>query len=85
MKDLKIDTVVLAGGVSANRKLRELIQIEAKRNGFKSYMPNLEYCTDNAAMIGCAAHYNYINGIQYDIHDKLDLNAYPSLKIGEKR
>ncbi|MNP19218.1 tRNA N6-adenosine threonylcarbamoyltransferase [compost metagenome] len=85
MKKLGINKVVLAGGVSANRKLRELIQVESKANGFISYMPELKYCTDNAAMIASAAHFNYINKIKYDIEDKLDLNAYPGLKVGEKR
>lgn len=85
MSKLGINKIVLAGGVSANRRLRELMKMEAKSNGYTAYMPELQYCTDNAAMIASAAHYNYINGIKYDIKDKLDLNAYPSLKIGERR
>ncbi len=85
MKDLKISKIVLAGGVSANNKLRELIKIVAEENNYHVYMPEKKYCTDNAAMIGASAHYNYIKGIKYNIHDKLDLNAYANLKIGEKR
>ena len=83
MKDKNVDKVVLAGGVSANRVLRNMLKKEANKNGFKSYMPELKYCTDNAAMIGSAAYYNLINGKGYKIQDKLDLNAKANLKIGE--
>ena len=80
---LKIDKVVLAGGVSANRVLREMLEKSAKENGFKAYMPDLKYCTDNAAMIGSAAHYNYVSGKYYEIKDKMDLNAIANIKIGD--
>ncbi|MCX8074318.1 MAG: tRNA (adenosine(37)-N6)-threonylcarbamoyltransferase complex transferase subunit TsaD [Clostridia bacterium] len=84
MQDYNIGTVVLAGGVSANKKLRKLIEIESKRNGYTAYMPELKYCTDNAAMIASAAYFNYINERRYNIKERLDLNAYPSFKLGEK-
>ena len=48
-------------------------------------MPNLEYCTDNAAMIGSAAYYNYVSGKYYNIKDKMDLNAVANLKIGDNK
>lgn len=80
---LKIDKVVLAGGVSANRVLREMLEKSAKENGFKAYMPDLKCCTDNAAMIGSAAHYNYVSGKYYEIKDKMDLNAIANIKIGD--
>lgn len=83
MKNLKVDKIVLAGGVSANKVLREMIQKKSKENGFMAFMPDLKYCTDNAAMIGSAAHYNYINGKYFKIQDKLDLNAIANLKIGD--
>lgn len=83
MKKLGLKNIVLAGGVSANRVLRNMIKIKAKNNGFKSYMPELKYCTDNAAMIGSAAHFNYVSGKYYEIKDKLDLNAVANIKIGE--
>lgn len=85
MKMYGIKKVALAGGVSANRVLRKLIKIKCDRNGFECFMPELKYCTDNAAMIGCASYYNYINGIRYDIKDKLDLNAIANLKLSENR
>jgi len=83
MKELGINKVVLAGGVSANRVLRHMIEEKAKEYGYEAYMPELKYCTDNAAMIASAAHYNFINGKYYEIKDKLDLNAKANLKIGE--
>lgn len=83
MKELNINKVVLAGGVSANRLLRKMIQEKADKLEIKAYMPDLKYCTDNAAMIASAAHYNFINGKHFDIKDRLDLNAKANLKIGE--
>ena len=83
MKDYNLKKVVLAGGVSANRVLRNMICKEAKKNGYEAFIPDLKYCTDNAAMIGSAAYYNYISGKYYDIKDKLDLNAKANLKVGE--
>ena len=80
MKDLKINKVVLAGGVSANL---DKLQRASKERGYECYLPDLKYCTDNAAMISSAAHYNYISGKYYNIEDKLDLNAVANLKIGE--
>lgn len=83
VKKLNIDKVVLAGGVSANRVLRAMLEEMARANNFKAYMPDLKYCTDNAAMIGSAAHYNYISGKYFNIKDKMDLNAIANIKIGE--
>ncbi len=81
MKDKNLKEVVLAGGVSANGYLRELLTKKAEENNFKVYMPDLKYCTDNAAMVGVAASYNYEAGNYFDIKDKLDLNAVANLKI----
>ena len=81
MKDKNLNEVVLAGGVSANSYLRELLTKKTEENNFKVYMPELKYCTDNAAMVGVAASYNYEAGNYFDIKDKLDLNAVANLKI----
>ncbi len=53
--DYGLDTIAIGGGVAANRGLRETLQAAANRRGIKVLFPPLEYCTDNAAMIGCAA------------------------------
>ena len=78
---MNLKEVVLAGGVSANSYLRELLIKRSKENDFKVYMPELKYCTDNAAMVGVAASYNYEAGKYFNIKDKMDLNAIANLKI----
>jgi len=58
-----IREIAIAGGVSANIGLRERLQQEAERLQWKTYVPEFEYCGDNAAMIAIAAHYKYLAGI----------------------
>jgi N6-L-threonylcarbamoyladenine synthase len=55
-----IKEIAIAGGVSANSGLRNSLQALALKNGWSVYIPKLEYCTDNAAMIAMAAHYKYV-------------------------
>ena len=62
-KDNGFDKIVVAGGVSANTKLRKELTEKAKENGINCYVPKFEYCTDNAAMIGSAAYFAYCDGI----------------------
>lgn len=69
--------LALAGGVSANRALREAMGEAAEREGIAFYCPAFEYCTDNAAMIGSAGHYALLAGQR----SGLDLNAVPQLEI----
>ncbi len=83
MGKYNLKNIVLAGGVSANRTLRKMIEESAIKNGYTAYMPELKYCTDNAAMIGSAAHYNFISGKYFSIMEKLELNAIANIKIGE--
>ena len=76
LKQINANTVVLAGGVSANSYIRnEFLKLEEKN--IKVYMPDLKLCTDNAAMIASAGYYNFINGNT----SNLDLNAVPNLKL----
>ncbi len=71
------DTIAMAGGVAANSLLRKMLKDKCAEKGMKLYYPSLELCTDNAAMIGCAAYLNYMKGkIDY-----LDLDANPNLKL----
>ena len=70
--------IVIAGGVSANKKLRETLTAKAEENGLKCFVPEFEYCTDNAAMIGSAAYYAYRDGI--GIAD-MSLAPKPSLSL----
>lgn len=76
-KEYGINTIALAGGVAANFCLRESIEKECKKYDFSLCYPSLIYCTDNAAMIGAAAYFDYIKGKR----DTWDLNAVPSLKL----
>ena len=78
--ETKIQSVVLAGGVSANSYIRkEFTKLSDKKN-IKVFYPDIKLCTDNAAMIASAGYYNYINGKI----SSLELNAVPNLKIGGK-
>lgn len=60
-RDFGIDQVAIAGGVSANSGLRQALLEAGKQNNWKTFVPKFEYCTDNAAMIGIAAHFKYLN------------------------
>ncbi|MEW5952567.1 MAG: tRNA (adenosine(37)-N6)-threonylcarbamoyltransferase complex transferase subunit TsaD [Bacillota bacterium] len=73
--------IILAGGVAANALLREELARRALADGRRLVVPPLVLCTDNAAMIGCAAYYKYLRG---DVAP-LTLNAVPGLKLGENR
>jgi N6-L-threonylcarbamoyladenine synthase len=55
-----IAEIAIAGGVSANRGLRERLRLLAEKKGWNIFIPAFEYCTDNAAMIAMAAHYKYL-------------------------
>ena len=58
-KTHKISHIALAGGVSANSALRKELFEQEKRLGWKTYIPPMEYCTDNAAMIGITGYFKY--------------------------
>lgn len=73
----KSKSIALAGGVAANMALRESLKLRAEQEGLKFYCPELKYCTDNAAMLGCAAHFKLMAGSI----DSLELNAQPGLSF----
>lgn len=57
VKNYNVDNIVIAGGVAANKRLRERVFKEIENKNI--IIPKMEYCTDNAAMIGAAAYYEY--------------------------
>lgn len=79
-QDNKVQQIVLAGGVSANSRLRKKMAEACEQNGFKLYMPELKYCGDNAAMVGSQGYYEYLSGKRAGA----DLNAVASMSITEE-
>lgn len=78
-EEFQIRHVAIAGGVAANRGLRSAMQAACEEKNLRLYYPSPIYCTDNAAMIGTAAYYEYQKGVRHG----WDLNAVPNLKLGE--
>lgn len=79
-KEHGLNRVALAGGVASNSCLRESMKAACEKRGLKLFFPSPIFCTDNAAMIGAAAYYEYIKGVRSDY----SLNAVPNLKIGQR-
>ncbi len=77
MESGKRPVLALAGGVSANRELRRQMSTLCERLSVPLYMPRLDLCTDNGAMIGSAAYYRLMRGELAD----LSLNAMPALRF----
>lgn len=75
--ETRMNTVVLAGGVSANSELRRQMQAACERRGLRLYMPPLSLCGDNAAMIGAQGFYEYQAGMRAD----MTLNAAATAPI----
>lgn len=70
----------IAGGVASNTALRAALEKECAARGIAFYRPTPILCTDNAAMIGAAAYYEFCKGVRHGY----DLNAIPNLKLGER-
>lgn len=79
-KDYHISKLAIAGGVASNQTLRSAMEKACQENGIRFYHPSPILCTDNAAMIGAAAYYEYLKGTRHG----WDLNAVPNLKLGER-
>ena len=79
-KELHINEIAIAGGVSANSRLRTILREKAKGSGWNIYIPDFQYCTDNAGMIAMAAWFKYKAG------EFSDLGVSPSarMKFGEQ-
>ncbi len=74
------DKFAIAGGVASNSGLRAALKEACGARGIRFYHPSPILCTDNAAMIGAAAYYDFGKGIRHGY----DLNAVPNLKLGER-
>ncbi len=66
VKRYGVKQLLIAGGVSANSSIREGFNRLCKENNIELLIPKIQYCTDNATMIGCAAYYAYKKGIISD-------------------
>lgn len=80
VKEFGSTKLAIAGGVASNSTLRGAMKKACEENGIEFFHPSPIFCTDNAAMIGVAAYYEYINGTRHG----WDLNAVPNLKLGER-
>ena len=79
-KDYHMDRLAIAGGVASNGALRAAMEAACEKESIRFYRPSPIFCTDNAAMIGVAAYYEYQKGTRHG----WDLNAVPNLKLGER-
>lgn len=70
-------TMIAAGGVAANKRIRADLEWACGQNGIRLYLPPLKLCGDNGAMIGAQAYYEYLSGTRAD----MSLNAYANLEI----
>ncbi len=80
VKDSGLYKLAIAGGVASNSALRTAFAQACEKEGIRFYHPSPVFCTDNAAMIGAAAYYEYMAGTRHG----WDLNAVPNLKLGER-
>ncbi|MGM9521316.1 MAG: tRNA (adenosine(37)-N6)-threonylcarbamoyltransferase complex transferase subunit TsaD [Oscillospiraceae bacterium] len=76
-RDLGYDTVVVAGGVAANSRIRADFEAACKKEAKRLFVPPLKLCGDNAAMIGCQGYYEYLGGARAGS----SLNAYANMDI----
>jgi N6-L-threonylcarbamoyladenine synthase len=78
--EFQMEKFAIAGGVASNGTLRSGMEAACRERGIQFYHPSPVFCTDNAAMIGAAAYYEYLTGK----FAGWDLNAVPNLKLGER-
>ena len=76
-KQTGIREVTIGGGVSANSGLRDAVTQEGKKRGWKTYLPEFKFTTDNAAMIAIAGYFHYLNG------ERTGLDVAPVSRIAD--
>ncbi|MBC7086939.1 MAG: tRNA (adenosine(37)-N6)-threonylcarbamoyltransferase complex transferase subunit TsaD [Tissierellales bacterium] len=74
LKEKKMNKLVIAGGVAANSAIRDIFNQKSLENNIKLYIPKINLCTDNAAMIGSAGYYSYIAGNKSTLDLKVNAN-----------
>lgn len=81
--DHNLDTITIGGGVAANSGLRKYLQEAAEKHNLKVYFPPLKFCTDNAAMIGCAAaqHFNlgHTSSLDLEVRSRMKIDRVMDL------
>lgn len=80
VEEFQVRKFAIAGGVASNNTLRSRMKAACEKRNIEFYHPSPVFCTDNAAMIGTAAYYEFLAGKR----DGWDLNAVPNLKLGER-
>ena len=80
VEEYGLKKLAIAGGVGSNSSLRAAMKAACEEKEIEFYYPSPIFCTDNAAMIGVAAYYEYMNGTR----SGWDLNAVPNLRLGER-
>ena len=81
VRETGLKKFAIAGGVASNSSLRASLEEACRKEGVRFYYPSPIFCTDDAAMIGAAAYYEYLAGTRHG----WDLNAVPNLKLGERQ
>jgi N6-L-threonylcarbamoyladenine synthase len=76
VKEFQARTIIVAGGVAANKTLAKMFKENIKKNKIKVNLiiPPLEFCTDNAAMIGVSAYFNFLQNKKYKLMANSNLN-----------
>ena len=76
-KDFGYTTIAVAGGVSANSGVREMMKEQCAKRGYELFLPELKYCGDNGAMIACQGYFDFIAGRRAD----MSLNAVATMSL----
>ena len=77
VREFNVNNVIVAGGVAANKGLRERLEEECSKENINLSIPSIKYCTDNATMIAASGYYAYLRGDRAD----LTLNPNSSLEL----